>query len=48
MSPFYLAGIDDCDYNLHLSNSSYPKVGGKHYSLPLSPRISVVVGTTWG
>lgn len=24
--PFSLAGIDDCDYNLHLSNSSYPKV----------------------
>jgi hypothetical protein len=30
--PFSLAGIDDCDYNLHLSNSSYPKVSGKHYS----------------
>lgn len=39
--PFSLAGIDDCDYNLHLSNSSYPKVSGKHYYFPPSPRIFV-------
>lgn len=24
--PLFLIGIDDCDYNRHLSNSSYPKV----------------------
>lgn len=33
---FSLAGIDDCDYNLHLSNSSYPKVSGKHLFSVLS------------
>jgi hypothetical protein len=35
--PFSLAGIDDCDYNLHLSNSSYPKVSSKHYSFSRRP-----------
>jgi hypothetical protein len=33
----FLAGIDDCDYNLHLSNSSYPKVSVKCLSPPPPP-----------
>jgi hypothetical protein len=36
-----LAGIDDCDYNLHLSNSSYPKVSIKALFSPPSPIIFV-------
>lgn len=34
--PFSLVGIDDCDYNLHLSNSSYPKVSCRLF-FPSSP-----------
>jgi len=44
----FLAGVDDCDYNLHLSNSSYPKVNYLSLSFLSSPRIFCAMGTAWG